>query len=117
MATLAALTSQQKMQGVRVIKSELVKIYEDRKTKLNHSDVENIVNAVLDEITDALAGGNRVELRGFGAFSVKNRPSRSGRNPRTGETVFVEEKWVPFFKTGKELRERLNPGMGDEDDE
>ncbi len=67
------------------------------------------MNAVLDEITDALAAGNRVELRGFGAFSVKNRPSRSGRNPRTGETVFVEEKWVPFFKTGKELRERLTP--------
>lgn len=52
--------------------------------------------------------GNRVELRGFGAFSVKNRPARSGRNPRTGETVDVEEKWVPFFKTGKELRDRLN---------
>jgi integration host factor subunit beta len=55
-------------------------------------------------------------LRGFGAFSVKNRPSRSGRNPRTGDTVFVEEKWVPFFKTGKELRERLNPGQADEED-
>ena len=64
---------------------------------------------MLDEITDALSEGNRVELRGFGAFSVKNRPPRSGRNPRTGEPVFVEEKWVPFFKTGKELRERLNP--------
>ncbi len=59
-------------------------------------------------ITDALADGNRVELRGFGAFSVKNRPARTGRNPRTGESVEVEEKWVPFFKTGKELRERLN---------
>ncbi len=58
--------------------------------------------------TDALAEGNRVELRGFGAFSVKNRPARTGRNPRTGEAVEVEEKWVPFFKTGKELRERLN---------
>ena len=61
-----------------------------------------------DEITDALSKGNRVELRGFGAFSVKNRPARAGRNPRTGDTVHVEEKWVPFFKTGKELRERLN---------
>ena len=68
----------------------------------------NIVGAVFDEITDALAEGNRVELRGFGAFSVKNRPARTGRNPRTGESVEVEEKWVPFFKTGKELRERLN---------
>ena len=74
------------------------------------------LESVLDEITDALAAGNRVELRGFGAFSVKNRPSRSGRNPRTGDTVFVEEKWVPFFKTGKELRERLNPGQADEED-
>jgi integration host factor beta subunit len=73
-------------------------------------DVENIVGAIFDEITDALAEGNRVELRGFGAFSVKNRPARTGRNPRTGESVEVEEKWVPFFKTGKELRERLNGG-------
>lgn len=103
-----------------MIKSELVQIVAARNPHLYHRDVENIVNAVLDEITDALAAGNRVELRGFGAFSVKNRPSRSGRNPRTGDSVFVEEKWVPFFKTGKELRERLNPGMNgknnDEDD-
>ena len=63
---------------------------------------------MLDEITEALSDGNRVELRGFGAFSVKNRPPRAGRNPRTGEAVDVEEKWVPFFKAGKELRERLN---------
>jgi integration host factor subunit beta len=70
-----------------VIKSELVQIVAARNPHLYHRDVENIVNAVLDEITDALAGGNRVELRGFGAFSVKNRPSRSGRNPRTGDAV------------------------------
>ena len=74
-----------------MIKSELVQIVAARNPHLYHRDVENIVNAVLDEITDALAAGNRVELRGFGAFSVKNRPSRSGRNPRTGESVFVEE--------------------------
>jgi integration host factor subunit beta len=98
-----------------VIKSELVQVIANRNPHLFHRDVENIVNAILDEITAALADGNRVELRGFGAFSVKNRPSRSGRNPRTGETVFVEEKWVPFFKTGKELRERLNPGNDDAD--
>ena len=103
----------QSFRGVLVIKSELVQIVAARNPHLYHRDVENIVNAVLDEITDALAGGNRVELRGFGAFSVKNRPSRSGRNPRTGEAVFVEEKWVPFFKTGKELRERLNPDLVD----
>lgn len=91
-----------------MIKSELVQIIADRNPHLYQRDVENIVNAVLDEITETLATGNRVELRGFGAFSVKNRPAREGRNPRTGEMVHVEEKWVPFFKTGKELRERLN---------
>ncbi|WP_306117323.1 MULTISPECIES: integration host factor subunit beta [unclassified Roseitalea] len=91
-----------------MIKSELVQIIANRNPHLYQRDVENIVNAVLDEIAETLAQGNRVELRGFGAFSVKNRPAREGRNPRTGETVMVEEKWVPFFKTGKELRNRLN---------
>lgn len=91
-----------------MIKSELVQIIANRNPHLFQRDVENIVNAVFDEITDSLAEGNRVELRGFGAFSVKNRPAREGRNPRTGEKVSVDEKWVPFFKTGKELRERLN---------
>lgn len=91
-----------------MIKSELVQKIADNNPHLFQRDVENIVNAILDEITGALANGNRVELRGFGAFSVKNRPARIGRNPRTGEKVNVEEKWVPFFKTGKELRERLN---------
>ena len=91
-----------------MIKSELVQIIAAHNPHLFLRDVENIVSAVFDEITDTLADGNRVELRGFGAFSVKNRPARTGRNPRTGDTVEVEEKWVPFFKTGKELRERLN---------
>lgn len=93
---------------MKVIKSELVQIIANRNPHLFQRDVENIVNAVFEEISGALAQGNRVELRGFGAFSVKNRPARLGRNPRTGETVAVEEKWVPFFKTGKELRDRLN---------
>ena len=91
-----------------MIKSELVQIVAARNPHLYHRDVENIVNAVLDEITDALAGGNRVELRGFGAFSRKGRSARIGRNPRTGDAVEVEEKFVPVFKTGKELRLRLN---------
>ena len=91
-----------------MIKSELVQTIADKNPHLYPRDVENIVNAILGEITDALSNGNRVELRGFGAFSVKHRPARTGRNPRTGESVSVEEKWVPFFKTGKELRERLN---------
>jgi integration host factor subunit beta len=91
-----------------VIKSELVQIIASRNPHLYQRDVETIVNAIFDEITDALCASNRVELRGFGAFSVKNRPARAGRNPRTGESVAVDEKWVPFFKAGKELRERLN---------
>ncbi|WP_421854856.1 integration host factor subunit beta [Oricola sp.] len=91
-----------------MIKSELVQVIANRNPHLFQRDVENIVNAVFDEIADSLSEGNRVELRGFGAFSVKNRPAREGRNPRTGEKVSVEEKWIPFFKTGKELRERLN---------
>jgi len=91
-----------------MIKSELVQMIADRNPHLYYRDVENIVNAILDEITGALAEGNRVELRGFGAFSVKHRPARMARNPKTGTKVSVDEKWVPFFKTGKELRERLN---------
>lgn len=93
-----------------MIKSELVQIIAGRNPHLYQRDVETIVNAIFDEITQALCEGNRVELRGFGAFSVKNRPPRAGRNPRTGQAVDVEEKWVPFFRTGKELRERLNGG-------
>jgi len=91
-----------------MIKSELVQIIADKNPHLYYRDVENLVNAILDEITVALADGKRVELRGFGAFSVKNRPARVARNPKTGSQVTVDEKWVPFFKTGKELRERLN---------
>ncbi|MEL6503116.1 MAG: integration host factor subunit beta [Pseudomonadota bacterium] len=91
-----------------MIKSELVQLIAEQNPHLYQRDVENIVNAILDEISEALANGDRVELRGFGAFSVKNRGARVGRNPRTGERVDVEEKWVPFFKTGKDLRERLN---------
>ncbi|WP_249692706.1 integration host factor subunit beta [Stappia sp. WLB 29] len=98
-----------------MIKSELVQRIAEQNPHLYQRDVENIVNAILDEITDALRTGNRVELRGFGAFSVKNRPARTGRNPRTGQKVDVEEKFVPFFKTGKEMRERLNDGDGSED--
>ena len=91
-----------------MIKSELVQRIANRNPHLYLRDVEKIVNAILDEITDALARGDRVELRGFGAFSVKHRDARVGRNPRTGAHVSVNEKTVPFFKTGKEMRERLN---------
>jgi integration host factor subunit beta len=91
-----------------MIKSELVETIAAANPHLFQRDVENIVNAIFDEISEGLAHGNRVELRGFGAFTVKNRSARTGRNPRTGESVPVEEKWVPFFKAGKELRLRLN---------
>ena len=89
-------------------KSELIQRLAERKPHLFQRDVERIVATILDEITAALARGDRVELRGFGAFSVKHRGARTGRNPRTGESVSVAEKVVPYFKTGKELRERLN---------
>jgi integration host factor subunit beta len=91
-----------------MIKSEIAQHIADKNPHLYQRDVEDIVNAILNEITEALVNGNRVELRGFGSFSVKNRKPRIGRNPRTGESVEVDEKWVPFFKTGKELRQRLN---------
>ncbi|MDP2618937.1 MAG: integration host factor subunit beta [Hyphomicrobiales bacterium] len=93
-----------------MIKSQLVQRMVRANPHLFQRDVENIVNTIIHEITTALASGNRVELRGFGAFSVKNRPARMGRNPRTGATVYVSEKYVPFFKSGKEMRERLNRG-------
>jgi len=91
-----------------MIRSELIQKIADDNPHLYQRDVERIVNTVFDEITGAMAQGDRVELRGFGAFSVKKRDARIGRNPRTGETVNVEEKHVPFFKTGKLLRDRLN---------
>src|SRR6266508_6607846 len=94
--------------GRGVIKSELVQRISAQNRHLYERDAENIVNAILGEIVAALARGDRVELRGFGAFSVKSRPAREGRNPRTGARVSVEKKSVPFFKTGKEMRERLN---------
>ncbi len=94
-----------------MIKSELVARLAERYPHLYHRDVERIVSTVLNEIAEALSAGDRVELRGFGAFSVKVRPARMGRNPRTGEAVAVAEKRVPFFRTGKELRERLNGGV------
>jgi integration host factor subunit beta len=91
-----------------MIKSELIQKIAEKNPHLYHRDVERIINTVFDQIIKALRDGDRVELRGFGAFSVKSRESRMGRNPRTGDAVEVEAKRVPFFKTGKELRERLN---------
>ncbi|MEC8728173.1 MAG: integration host factor subunit beta [Pseudomonadota bacterium] len=89
-------------------KSELILRLAELNPNLYHMDVERIVNCFFDSITDALAEGKRVELRGFGAFSVRHRDARQGRNPRTGESVDVNEKKVPFFKMGKSMLERLN---------
>ena len=89
-------------------KSELILKIGELNPHLYQRDVERIVSTIFDEISAALARGDRVELRGFGAFSVKQRNARLGRNPRTGDSVEVERKAVPFFKTGKQLRDRLN---------
>ncbi len=91
-----------------MIRSELIQKIADENPELTPRDAERIVATVFEEITAALERGDRVELRGFGAFSVKHRDGRLGRNPRTGDQVVVEEKSVPFFKTGKLLRDRLN---------
>ena len=91
-----------------MIRSELVQIVAARNPHLYHRDAERIVDIVLEGITEALEEGRRVELRGFGIFSVRHRPPRSGRNPKNGETVFVDDRWVPFFKAGKEMQDRLN---------
>ncbi len=95
-----------------MIRSELIEKIAAENPHLYQRDVEKIVNTIFEEITEALARGDRVELRGFGAFSVKKRDARTGRNPRTGEAVAVDEKAVPFFKTGKLLRDRLNGKAG-----
>lgn len=93
-----------------MLRSELIAKLADEYTHLKHDDLEKIVTVILEEIAQALADGNRVELRGFGAFSVRERKPRVGRNPRTGEKVMVEAKSVPFFRPGKDLRARVNGG-------
>ena len=94
--------------SLKMIKSELIAKLASENPHLTQRDVERVVSVILDRMTEALESGGRVELRGFGAFSVRARPARAGRNPRTGDTVSVKAKRVPFFKSGKELRERLN---------
>ena len=94
-------------------RSELIARLAERNPHLTAKDVERIVATIFDEIASALARGDRVELRGFGAFSVKRREPRQGRNPRTGESVSVQGKAIPFFKTGKQLRQRLNGQAAD----
>ena len=93
-----------------MIRSELVQKLCHDFPDLTQRDIELVVSSLFDEITQQLAKGGRVELRGFGAFSTRQRDARTGRNPRTGETVAVDAKRVPYFKPGKEMRERLNLG-------
>lgn len=95
-------------------RSELIAELAAANPHLRSQDVELIVSTIFDEVAAALARGERVELRGFGAFTTKHRDARTGRNPRTGEAVSVDEKAVPFFKAGKELRERVNRGADSE---
>jgi integration host factor subunit beta len=89
-------------------KAELIDALVDRVDRLTKKEAELIVNVVLESIANALVAGDKVELRGFGSFKVKERRSREGRNPKTGERVYVEAKRVPYFKAGKELRDRVN---------
>ena len=91
-----------------MIKSELITRMADKNPHLTRSDLERVVNVIFEEISDTLSSGDRVEIRGFGSFSIKRQPARIGHNPRTGEVVSVPEKNALHFRTGKDLRERLN---------
>jgi len=91
-----------------MLKSELIDQMAEENPHLTHSDMERVIVTFFETISQTLESGARVELRGFGAFSPRYRKPRVGRNPRTGGTVHVPEKYVPFFRTGKELRERIN---------
>lgn len=89
-------------------KSELVEEMARQAPDISKRDIETVVNTIFDSMTEALVAHDRIEIRGFGSFVAKARRAREGRNPRTGEKVFVPKKWVPFFTVGKELRERVN---------
>lgn len=95
-------------QGMNMIRSELVQALAKANPGLSPQDIENIVSVFFDDMVDQLSKGGRVELRGFGTFSVRPRDARQGRNPRTGSSVAIEAKAVPHFKPGKEMRDRLN---------
>lgn len=93
-------------------KSELIDRLVDRQAHMSHRDVELAVKLLIDSVSDELSDAGRIEIRGFGSFSVHNRPARVGRNPKTGESVHIPEKFVPHFKPGKEMRERVNENRG-----
>ena len=91
-----------------MIKSDLMKMIAEENPHLYYRDIEKIINSILNEIIFALENGKRVELRGFGAFAVKQRSARQGRNPKTGSKVDIKDKIVPYFKSGKALRQKMN---------
>ncbi|MFW5451609.1 MAG: integration host factor subunit beta [Methylophagaceae bacterium] len=93
-------------------KSDLIEILSERQSLLNYRDVELAVKLILQQMSDSLSGGDRIEIRGFGSFTLHHRPARIGRNPKSGESVTLDEKYVPHFKPGKELRDRVNAAAG-----
>lgn len=92
-------------------KSELIELIASKQKHLAYRDVELAVKTVLEQMSEALASGERIEIRGFGSFSLHHRPPRIGRNPKTGEPVALPGKYVPHFKPGKQMRERVNEGF------
>jgi integration host factor subunit beta len=96
----------------KMTKSDLIEILSERQSLLNYRDVELAVKLILEQMSESLSGGDRIEIRGFGSFTLHHRPARVGRNPKSGESVTLEEKYVPHFKPGKELRDRVNNAAG-----
>ena len=93
-------------------KSDLIEILSERQSLLNYRDVELAVKLILEQMSGNLSSGDRIEIRGFGSFTLHHRPARVGRNPKSGESVTLDEKYVPHFKPGKELRDRVNNAAG-----
>jgi integration host factor subunit beta len=93
-------------------KSDLIEILSERQSLLNYRDVELAVKLILEQMSENLSNGDRIEIRGFGSFTLHHRPARVGRNPKSGESVTLDEKYVPHFKPGKELRDRVNNAAG-----
>lgn len=93
-------------------KSELIELLAQRQTHLTYKDVELAIKTMIEQMAQTLASGERIEIRGFGSFSLHYRPPRLGRNPKTGDSVSLEGKYVPHFKPGKELRERVDASVG-----
>ena len=96
-------------------KSELIELLARKQSHLSYKDVENAVKVMIEQMSQSLSGGDRIEIRGFGSFSLHFRPPRVGRNPKTGDAVTLPGKFVPHFKPGKELRERVNAAIEDDD--